>query len=275
MQAFTDFEGSFLLLIQEHLRVPALNGAMQFITHLGDTGAIWIAIALILLCIPRTRKAGLVCAAALIVNLLITNVSLKNIIQRIRPYDVMDSLKILVEAGILSEVIVKKEIPNKVGKRNVKAYVLKEDAFEDIFLDINFFTDELLAFFDLYDINKRFNNRKCCTLTVFNGKDKGKTFKINRNECAFIGRKGEKDLSHIASRKIILDNSYVTVSNVSKPHLKVFYEDGEWYILDDSSSNGTYLGDTLVLPGFKTPLRNNSFLKLSNGRGGIVFYCSF
>ena len=98
MQSFSNFEGSFLLFIQEHLRVPALNGAMQFITHLGDTGAIWIALALILLAIPRTRKAGLVCAAALIVNLLITNVALKNIIQRIRPYDVMDSLKILVEA---------------------------------------------------------------------------------------------------------------------------------------------------------------------------------
>lgn len=204
------------------------------------------------------------------INILLTGFNIN-----ITPQMLGQHLKILVEAGILSEVIVKKEIPNKVGKRNVKAYVLKEDAFEDIFLDINFFADELLAFFDLYDVNKRFNNRKCCTLTVFNGKDKGKTFKINRNECAFVGRKGEKDLSHIASRKIILDNSYVTVSNVSKPHLKVFYEDNEWYILDDSSSNGTYLGDTLVLPGVKTPLRNNSFLKLSNGRGGIVFYCSF
>lgn len=98
MQAFSNFEGGFLLLIQEHLRAPALDGVMRFITHLGDTGAIWIALTLILLFIPRTRRAGAVCAAALIVNLLITNVALKNIIQRIRPYDVMDSLKILVEA---------------------------------------------------------------------------------------------------------------------------------------------------------------------------------
>lgn len=204
------------------------------------------------------------------INLLLTGYNIN-----ITPQMLGQHLKILVDAEILNEVIVKKEIPNKVGKRNVKAYVLKEDAFEDIFLDINFFADELLMFFDLYETNKRFNNRKCCTLTVFNGKDKGKTFKIGKNECAFIGRKGEKDLSHITSRKIILDNSYVTVSNVSKPHLKVFYEDGEWYILDDSSSNGTYLGNTLVLSGVKTPLKNNSFLKLSNGRGGIVFYCSF
>ena len=98
MQAFSNFEGSFLLFIQEHLRTPALDGAMRFITHLGDAGAIWIVLTLILLFIPRTRKAGAVCAAALIVNLLITNLALKNIIQRIRPYDVMDSLKILVDA---------------------------------------------------------------------------------------------------------------------------------------------------------------------------------
>lgn len=204
------------------------------------------------------------------INLLLTGFNIN-----ITPQMLGQHLKILVEAGILDEVFVKKEIPNKVGKRNVKAYVLKEDAFEDIFLEINFFADELLAFFDLYDINKRFNNRKCCTLTVFNGKDKGKTFKISKNECAFIGRKGETDLSHITSRKVILDNSYVTVSGISKPHLKVFYEDGEWYMLDECSSNGTYVGDSLVLPGVKTPLKNNSFLKLSNGRGGIIFYCSF
>lgn len=98
MQAFSDFEGRFLLFVQEHLRVPALDGVMTFITHLGDTGAIWIALALVLLAIPRTRKAGVVCAAALVLNLVLTNIALKNIIQRIRPYDVMESLKILVEA---------------------------------------------------------------------------------------------------------------------------------------------------------------------------------
>ena len=98
MQAFSNFEGGFLLFIQEHLRTPVLDGIMRFITHLGDVGAIWIAFTLLLLFIPRTRKAGIVCAAALIVNLLLTNIALKNIIQRIRPYDVMDSLKILVKA---------------------------------------------------------------------------------------------------------------------------------------------------------------------------------
>ena len=61
------------------------------------------------------------------INLLLTGFNIN-----ITPQMLGQHLKILVEAGILDEVFVKKEIPNKVGKRNVKAYVLKEDAFEDI-----------------------------------------------------------------------------------------------------------------------------------------------
>lgn len=192
----------------------------------------------------------------------------------ITPQMLGQHLKILVDAEILDEVIVKKEIPNKVGKRNVKAYVLRDDAFEDLFLDISFFTDELVAFFDLYDTHKRFNHNKMCILTIFNGNDRGKTYRIHRDEHAFIGRKG-KNKVNISDRKIILDNSYDAVSSISKPHLKLFYEGGDWYILDESSTNGTFIGDNLVPYGVKTKLPKNSFLKLSNGVGGAVFYCSF
>lgn len=98
MQAFSNFEGSLLLFIQDHLRFPGLNEVMIFITHLGDTGAIWIVMALALLIFKKTRRTGLFCAVAMILNLLMTNIALKNIIQRIRPYDVMNSLNILIEA---------------------------------------------------------------------------------------------------------------------------------------------------------------------------------
>lgn len=108
-------------------------------------------------------------------------------------------------------------------------------------------------------------------MTIFNGKDKGKTYRINKNDCAVIGRRGNGDLSDIKSRKIILDNSYNTVSNILKPHLKLFYENDGWYVLDESSSNGTYVGDNLIPFGIKTKLINNSFLKLSKGNGGAVF----
>ncbi len=98
MRAFSLFEGGALVWIQEHLRASWLNGPVVFITHLGDTGAIWIALTLLLLILPKTRKVGIVSAASMVINLILTNIALKNIIQRIRPYEIIDSLNILIEA---------------------------------------------------------------------------------------------------------------------------------------------------------------------------------
>lgn len=98
MNWLTAMEGGILLFIQENLRMPVLNEIMCFITTLGNKGYVWIAFALLMLCFKRTRKAGAVCAVALLLSLLVTNITLKNIIQRIRPYEVIDSLKIIVNA---------------------------------------------------------------------------------------------------------------------------------------------------------------------------------
>ena len=98
MNWLVNMEGGILLFIQENLRMPVLNEIMCFITRLGDKGYIWIAFAIVMLLFKRTRRAGAVCAAALLLSLLVTNITLKNIIQRIRPYEVINSLKILVDA---------------------------------------------------------------------------------------------------------------------------------------------------------------------------------
>lgn len=184
-------------------------------------------------------------------------------------------MKQLMNANLISEVDIKKEVPNKVGKRTVKAYVIKEDAFDDLFLDINFLSDELFTFFDLYKSNQKFHEDGNCVLTVFNGADKGKTFKVRKDETVLIGRKANFSQADLASFSILLDNSYDTVSNISKPHLKLFYKDDGWYIIDEASSNGTFIGDIEVQKGKATKLKANSFLKLSRGNGGAVIYCSF
>lgn len=184
-------------------------------------------------------------------------------------------MKQLIEAGLVKEWDVKKEVPNKIGSRSVKGFVLREDAFEDLFLDINFLSDELLSFFDLYQSNKRFQDEEHCVLTVFNGADKGKTFKVNKDETVLIGRKGNLDPGDLAAFTILLDNTYSTVSRVSKPHLKLFYKNDGWYILDEESSNGTFIADREVPKGRATKLSANSFIKLSKGNGGAVIYCSF
>ncbi|MBR5504059.1 MAG: FHA domain-containing protein [Methanobrevibacter sp.] len=193
----------------------------------------------------------------------------------ITPQMLGQHLKQLMNAGLIEEVPLKKEVPNKIGLRNVKAYVLKGDAFEELFLEINFISDELFGFFDLYNVNQKFYDEDHCILTIFNGVDKGKTFKVHKDETVLIGRKADFSPADLASFTILLDNSYTAVSNVGKPHLKLFYKDDNWCILDEGSTNGTFIGQNEVPTGRVTPLRKNSFLKLSRGEGGAVIYCSF
>ena len=90
METFFQIDGNILLWIQEHIRNPILDPVFEGITHLGDAGIFWILLTAALLCFRKTRKAGIVSAAALIGSLLVNNVCLKNWVGRVRPYEVVD-----------------------------------------------------------------------------------------------------------------------------------------------------------------------------------------
>lgn len=97
------FDLPILDWIATHLRCPFLDAIMPIITRLGDAGIFWIAVAVVLLCTPKTRKIGLGMGVALIIGLLICNVMLKPLVARIRPYDYKlehfgISIKLLIEA---------------------------------------------------------------------------------------------------------------------------------------------------------------------------------
>ena len=81
------FDLPILDWIASHLWNPVLDAMIPVITHLGDAGAVWIALALVLLFIPKYRKAGLSMAVALIIGLLVCNLTLKPLVGRIRPFD--------------------------------------------------------------------------------------------------------------------------------------------------------------------------------------------
>ena len=69
---------------------------MVFITRLGDAGIIWIVLSIVLLLIPKTRKSGVVMVAALVVDVILCNIVLKNLVARTRPYDVNTGVHLLV-----------------------------------------------------------------------------------------------------------------------------------------------------------------------------------
>lgn len=78
------------------LHTPFLDKIMVFITRLGDAGIIWIMLSIVLFLIPKTRKSGAVMVVALVVDVLLCNIVLKNLVARTRPYDVNTGVHLLV-----------------------------------------------------------------------------------------------------------------------------------------------------------------------------------
>lgn len=88
---------SSLLLWFQSLRQEWMTPFWKLITSLGDAGWFWIALALLLLCFRSTRRAGLAAILALTIGAMFTNVLFKPAFARIRPYEVIDGLILLVE----------------------------------------------------------------------------------------------------------------------------------------------------------------------------------
>ena len=90
-------ELAILDFIQSNLRSGIMDSVMTFITGLGDSGKIWIACTILLLLIPKTRKAGLAMGIALALEIVCCNVILKPFVARIRPCDVNTAVQLLIE----------------------------------------------------------------------------------------------------------------------------------------------------------------------------------
>lgn len=91
-----DWEFAILDFIAEHMHTRAFDQMLAFITHLGDAGAVWIVLSVVLLLIPRYRKIGTASALALLMMLLIGNLGLKPLIERMRPFQVREGISLLI-----------------------------------------------------------------------------------------------------------------------------------------------------------------------------------
>lgn len=102
MEAILNFDFGILGFLYENVRCPFLNTFFELVTHLGDGGIFWIAIAAILLIFKKTRKTGLIMGIALVFGLLTCNLGLKPLVARIRPYDLM------AEQGVTIDILLSK-----------------------------------------------------------------------------------------------------------------------------------------------------------------------
>lgn len=78
-------DGQLLMAIQ-NLHTPWLDPIVSIYTKLGDAGILWIALSLAMLLYKPTRKAGAVALCAMVLGLLVTNVTIKPLLERPRPW---------------------------------------------------------------------------------------------------------------------------------------------------------------------------------------------
>lgn len=145
-------DSSILLWIQEFVRNAFLTPVFVIITRLGNSGAIWLVISVIMLLFKKSRKAGIMSLAALLGSFIIDNMLLKNLVARIRPYEVIGGLQLLIEkqsdfsfpsghtgSSFAAAVILYRELPKKWG---IPALVLAAlIGFSRLYLGVHYPTD--------------------------------------------------------------------------------------------------------------------------------------
>lgn len=97
MSELQAIDESILLWVQENLRSDKITPFIQVLTRLGDYGLLWILFSLVLMINKDTRKAGKLSLVSIALCFLINNLILKNLVDRDRPYEVLNELKILIE----------------------------------------------------------------------------------------------------------------------------------------------------------------------------------
>ena len=179
MEWLSQIDGNILLFIQEYLRAEWMTPIWKFITSLGNAGWFWIVLTIILLIPEKTRKIGIASLVSLAIGTIITNVALKNIVARTRPYEVVEGLTLLVGkahdfsfpsghscASFASAFVIFKMMPGKYG---ISALVLASlIAFSRLYVGIHYPTDVIAgiaigiisACISLYIMKKREEKQK-------------------------------------------------------------------------------------------------------------------
>lgn len=90
---------SFELAILDHIalwRNQLLDALMPMISALGNAGIIWIIIAILMVLSKRYRRGGWLLTTALVLCLVVGNLTLKPLIARVRPFDVNTLVTLLI-----------------------------------------------------------------------------------------------------------------------------------------------------------------------------------
>jgi len=97
-----NLDEAVLRWIASNLRVEWLNPIAVFYTSLGNGGWIFVAASVVLLFFCKTRRAGISSLFAMLLGLIVTNLTIKPLVARLRPWVVMESFPVLVYSSDLN-----------------------------------------------------------------------------------------------------------------------------------------------------------------------------
>ena len=85
LDTILQLDGKLLVAIQG-LHMAWLDPIVSFYTKLGDAGLLWIVLSLAMLFWKPARKAGMLALGAMVLGLIVTNLTIKPLISRPRPW---------------------------------------------------------------------------------------------------------------------------------------------------------------------------------------------
>lgn len=97
IDAINGIDFTILNFIQDNISNKVLDQIMIFFTKLGDGGVFWIAIAIILFCIKKTRRLGATVFISISSSAALCSVIIKPLVARLRPF-VVTGFDILIPA---------------------------------------------------------------------------------------------------------------------------------------------------------------------------------
>lgn len=96
IEQFANFDISVAEFFAHSTMSPLLDKAMVYITALGDAGIFWILCGIILLIFKKTRTCGVALLFSLAISFLLSQLVLKELIDRARPYEVVKDIELLI-----------------------------------------------------------------------------------------------------------------------------------------------------------------------------------
>lgn len=142
---------NFILQKMIEIQNPLLSGIMTGITYLGSNGAIWLLIGFTFLISKKWKEAGFVLIMVILLSGLLNDLILKNIFQRLRPFDQIGGVSALIAepsgysfpSGHAFSSFASAYIINRYNtKLGVFTYVLALFiAISRVYLRVHFFTD--------------------------------------------------------------------------------------------------------------------------------------